>query len=155
MKATLTGLKTLTFFMLKQVSRSSLTLLVVILIIRQHGKTSLFGDGDCLYELLFLDGRWQKNKIHDLGPLWRRELKGGEGHNDGIYRLYFPFGIKIYEMSFSGDSWIETDTIDFDMWICGLSVGPGRGDGINRIYVGEYEWLSGNYKGTFELTFRQ
>ena len=113
----------------------------------RNGQSSLFATANGLHEFFFKEDHWEKAKI---GQPIGHNIEGGMGRNDGIYRLYcYGWFGEIDEFTNNNGSWSQTDLIKIEPGsaLSRLTVGPGRGDGIHRIYV------KNGY--TSELTFKR
>jgi hypothetical protein len=72
-------------------------------------------------------------------------LVAGNGRNDGVVRLYYstvssPPNYVAHEYSYEG-AWNSnpiTESSGAFMGSCGIDLGDGRNDGINRLYIGLY-----------------
>ena len=97
---------------------------------------SLFVTVGSLYRYKYKTS-WLKTKVFEYTPTI---MEAGIGRNDDVYRLYCCgwFG-EIYEISKIGDSYSISDQLKIGGGaLLGLSIGPGRGDGIHRIYVEQF-----------------
>jgi hypothetical protein len=113
------------------------------------GQSSLFVDCDGLYQYNYQDDQWYKTKAgHPIG----KNICGGYGRNDGIYRLYcYGWFGQITEFTCSGGTCSQTGLLEIEPGnaLNALVVGPGRGDGVHRLYV---EQFNGSM---LELTYKK
>jgi len=81
----------------------------------------------------------------------------GDVHNDGTNRLYYAEFNKLgdlHEVTWTGTGWSRT-TIDQNRSSLNLFIGPGRNDGLQRLYVGGANTTSPSnpYVGLWEYTW--
>lgn len=110
-------------------------------------------------EYSFEQGNWQEKEIYTHPSMGATGIIG-QGRNDGIDRIYiaYSFGSSIctlLELTYSNNSW-KIINIDSSSAIgLGLTIGPGRNDGIHRIYcvssngyILEYTFLNNKWENT-------
>jgi hypothetical protein len=130
------------------------------------GRSALYlvtGDGD-FHEFFFDGGQWRHSVVARLlGLGGGQTCAGGDGRNDGVYRLYCTSGgTELRELTLQGDTWVVTDAFDATSGrlfvVSGMAVGPGRNDGHQRIYIQRTQ-LSlfgvGGQLELVELTYRR
>lgn len=91
------------------------------------------------YEYYYNGNQWIKTQVCSEPGI--NCICGGIGRNDGMMRLYFSGDFdKLSEYTFDGGGWAKTAELntDAETALFGLAVGPGRGDGINRVYVVQF-----------------
>lgn len=112
---------------------------------------SLFATLSGLYQYKY-NGSWVKKKVVEYTPNF---MEAGIGQDDGVYRLYCCgwFGA-LCEVSKTGDSFMITDQLEIEPGnaLEGLSIGPGRGDGVHRIYAEQFQGFDPFI--VYELTYK-
>jgi len=109
-----------------------------------------------LYEFTWNGSSWDRV---DIGPTLGWEVALGCGRNDGLVRVYCTFTVTgpqyggVYEFTWDGSSWVRQTVCTFPSSPSssaghGIAVGPGRNDGINRVYACDC-----NNNRTFESTW--
>lgn len=97
----------------------------------------LYVSSPTLYEFSYNgEGFWEKDSF--AAGIGEGELTIGEGRNDGVFRVYIA-GVTSHlaEISFFENKWSLTAELRGESSFLGflwVAVGPGRGDGVNRVY---------------------
>ncbi|HEY1400354.1 MAG TPA: hypothetical protein VF953_02125 [Terriglobales bacterium] len=109
---------------------------------RSDGITRVYGTiwdltpgGLYVYELTWNGTSWDAGRI-DRIPSQAMAVAVGDGHNDGVNRLYVvgrQFGV--YEYSFDQGAWSLTSSIPVGTESFDVALGPARNDGVNRLYI--------------------
>jgi hypothetical protein len=99
-----------------------------------------------VYEASWVAGAWQTAVITTLAGA--TDVVIADGRNSGTMRAYVTSQAGVTELTWNGSSWTPTVVGSEAGEVHGLDIGPGRNDGINRIYaandrngqVSEYSW---------------
>lgn len=113
---------------------------------RNDGVIHLYIAGkDKLFELTRWSNGWSKSVVGTIDTTYCFSAFGiviGAGRNDNVMRVYLFGGdeyvignSRVYEYSFNGTNWARSLIVSSGDCIMGLAIGPGRNDGINRMYV--------------------
>ncbi len=105
-------------------------------------------------EWTFLHDRWSKTLVAE-GVRGLAMLAIGDARGDGIRRVYFTeFNEegKLYEAQWRDAAWDVAVIGEPHQSLC-LFMGPGRGDGETRLYVGNSGGPSGTGGGLWEYSF--
>jgi hypothetical protein len=103
--------------------------------------------GDKVYELSWVNQAWQVALVANLTGA--TDISIGDGRNDGQMRMYITWMSGVTEFTWTGSAWTRvTMSGNEGGWVHGIDLGPGRGDGVNRVYtanqgngqVHEYSW---------------
>ncbi|MBI4721597.1 MAG: hypothetical protein HY769_01090 [Candidatus Stahlbacteria bacterium] len=95
------------------------------------------------------EGSWRVVKIGTCPTTGAEEIEVVKGRNDGKNRVYVvTMGGGIYEWTYSGGNWSYEAIFSGAPRFIPLGVGYGRGDNINRLYIGEW-----GYGGIKEASF--
>jgi len=95
--------------------------------------------GGEIFEFFFANNQWQKTRIGDEPGVM--QMCSGSARNDGLERLYCSVCFDILaEYTYTSGAWQKTTELKTNATtsLNGLAVGPGRCDGINRIYVQQF-----------------
>ena len=111
---------------------------------------------DTDFDTDFIDSNWTREIVGTYSRFY--EIKIGDARNDGVNRLYSAgFNGNLIEWSFViNGTWEKrycggvTDNVDeVENRLIGIWIGPGRNDGINRIYAAD---VNGD---TYEFSYNQ
>ncbi len=88
---------------------------------------------------IFVLGEWTITSVGNPGQ-YIVGLSLGVGRNDNTFRVYgLACGAyTVGEFTFSGGTWIYSDTITLPLYGERMALGKGRNDGLNRLYVGGF-----------------
>jgi hypothetical protein len=115
-----------------------------------NGRPNIVASADNIVEFYFDTDHWTQLKIGSEPGV--NQIADGIGRNDGIDRIYCAVDWDIMaEYTLAGSSWVKTSqrkTSETYSAIMSVMVGPGKGDGINRVYVTD------NIGGLSEFTFK-
>ena len=107
-------------------------------------------NGNRLYEVTWANSSWQVAVV-DSNIVGALDVDIGDGRNDGHTTVYATGDNAVYEYHWNGSGWDRT-IISSSNGGHGLDLGPGRDDGVNRLYAGhlngeifEYTWTGSQW----------
>jgi hypothetical protein len=106
-------------------------------------KAGRYSDQGQLQELHLEGGRWGWEPVADVGENSETQCAAGDVRGDGVVRIYCVGIIgELSETSHTGSEWTSTRVVierpDANA-LSTIAVGPGRGDGRNRIYIQRFD----------------
>lgn len=99
------------------------------------------GPDNAIYELTYSSGVWTRTAVTAANTANYFNIGKGRGDNsEHIYYTYCPAGFcenQLHELTYTSDGWQKADIFS----VLGAEllipiIGPGRNDGINRVYAG-------------------